>query len=140
MASSVATLSDANYVNFEDGVLKPFHAVIAVKDIELDPVTDGAPLFCVNPPEELHVVYKAIDDALPTMTPDDETKWRKRFQSCTMTCTVLGTEKKGDGDLEDARRGGCSGRCVTLLYSAMDPENLEHEVVTGEKWSQSKQC
>ena len=94
MASSVATLSDANYVNVEDGVLKPFHAVIAVKDIKLDPVTAGAPLFCVNPPEELHAVYKAIDDALPIMTPEDATKWRKWFQSCTMTCKVLDTETK----------------------------------------------
>ena len=118
LASSVATLSDANYVNVEDGVLKPFHAVIAVKDIELDPVTAGAPLFCVNPPEELHAVYKAIDDALPTMTPDDETKWRKWFQSCTMTCKVLDTETKREvATLK--MRGEAAVRGAVLPYSTV---------------------
>ena len=117
LASSVATLSDANYVNVEDGELVPFHAVIAVKDIEWNPVTAGAPLFCVNPPEELHAVYKAIDDALPTMTPDDETKWRKWFQSCTMTCKVLDTEKREMATLK--MRGDAAVRGAAIPYSTV---------------------
>ena len=128
LASSVAMRSDANYVNVEDGELVPFHAVIAVKDIELDPMTAGATLYCwcAKKLKDLGVT-DALAKVAKEAQQDDETKAKAKTKARqeALQKKRLASKLEG-GENEDPPKRGKGNRKdqpKPLVENVLVPEN-----------------